>query len=217
MLENPGEDEKGYTAWFPMDLHPGSVIQEEGSAEAIPKDKWAEKGIKGGMYRLAFIPLTCREALVYLQVAPVDAETFRKWLEEKNIPEQFSGVPAIRLQATGNTPWKIRLGPREPGNDKIFSLPKTDDLAKIRVHSLQYFGSEFIATRIFVTDPDCRDFIKISIFCRGHEGGDGDYALHTGQLSPGHEGHAPVIRGAEARDGGNPPGGGSPQEVPEAG
>ena len=130
MLENPGEDEKGYTAWFPMDLHPGSVIQEEGSAEAIPKDKWAEKGIKGGMYRLAFIPLTCREALVYLQVAPVDAETFRKWLEEKNIPEQFSGVPAIRLQATGNTPWKIRLGPREPGNDKIFSLPETDDLAK---------------------------------------------------------------------------------------
>ena len=120
MLENPGEDEKGYTAWFPMDLHPGSVIQEEGSAEAIPKDKWAEKGIKGGMYRLAFIPLTCREALVYLQVAPVDAETFRKWLEEKNIPEQFSGVPAIRLQATGNTPWKIRLGPREPGEDKIF-------------------------------------------------------------------------------------------------
>ena len=47
--------------------------------------------------------------MVYAQIVPVDAEAFRSLLETKKIPEDYSGIVAIKLP--GAT--KIPLGPQE--------------------------------------------------------------------------------------------------------
>ena len=106
-LENPGEDNKGFTAWYQVASHAGSSILE--GENVIPKDEWERHGITDGMFRLSFAPISSTEAVVYTQIAPVGPEAFRAFLEEKKIPEDFSGVVAIRLP--GST--KIALGPQE--------------------------------------------------------------------------------------------------------
>ena len=113
-LDNPAEDERGLTAWFSMAAHAGSVVSEDGGNPATPaivdKDKWEEKGIKGGLFRLALAPVTCYEAIIYLQVAPMDPDAYRARLDVLKIPEQYSGAPAVKMTNTARIP----LGPREP-------------------------------------------------------------------------------------------------------
>ena len=90
------------------------MVAEDGGGDEnqviIAKDQWDEKGVKGGLFRLALAPISCREAVVYLQVAPMDPEAFRARLEVIKVPEQYSGVPAVNMTGT----LKIPLGPREP-------------------------------------------------------------------------------------------------------
>ena len=113
-LENPAEDERGLTAWYSMAAHEGSVISEDGGNPAAPailaKDKWLEKGVKGGLFRLALAPVSCHEAVIYLQVAPMDPDDYRARLDVLKIPEQYSGAPAVKMTNTARIP----LGPREP-------------------------------------------------------------------------------------------------------
>ena len=97
-----------------MANHTGTVVAEDGGKDqaqvVVAKDKWAEKGVGGGLFRLALAPISSKEAVVYLQIAPGDPETFRARLDVIKIPEQFSGVPAVNMTGTQ----KIPLGPREP-------------------------------------------------------------------------------------------------------
>ena len=112
-LENPGEDDRGCTAWFQLSAHEGSVLLQ--GEDVIPKDEWERHGASDGMFRLFFAPVSSSEAAVYLQVAPETPEDFRNNLETKKIPESFSGVVAIKMP--GST--KIRLGPQENKEMKV--------------------------------------------------------------------------------------------------
>ena len=145
-----------------MDLHEGSVITETGAGQ-IQKDKWAENGVKGGMFRLAFAPISCYEAVVYMQVAPVDGETFRAWLDKKKLPEQFSGVPAIRM--TDYT--KIRLGPREPAEMNAgcailpFILTNSDQESRVTLPTTEALRREAAATLRSVAKPrSCKGVVE---------------------------------------------------------
>ena len=97
-----------------MANHAGTVVAEDGGNDqaqvSVAKDGWAEKGVGGGLFRLALAPISSKEAVVYLQIAPGDPETFRARLDVIKIPEQYSGVPAVNMTGTQ----KIPLGPREP-------------------------------------------------------------------------------------------------------
>ena len=108
-LENPGEDNKGYTAWYQLSSITGCTLHLPGDDEAIPKDEWERHGVTDGMFRLAFAPISSTEAMVYGQIVPVGPEAFRKLLEDKEIPEDYSGIIAIRLPGSA----RIALGPQE--------------------------------------------------------------------------------------------------------
>ena len=69
-----------------MDQHKGSVVRDI-QGEVITKDKWKDNGVTGGMFCLAFCPVSIYEAAVYLQVAPGSKESFETWLDTKKVPE----------------------------------------------------------------------------------------------------------------------------------
>lgn len=109
-LDNPGEDDRGCTAWYQLSAHPGTTLVQ--GEEVIPKDDWERHGVLDGMFRLFFAPISSREAVVYTQVVPLAADAFRALLEEKKLPENFTGITAIRMPGSS----KISLGPQEaPG------------------------------------------------------------------------------------------------------
>ena len=109
-LANPGNDERGQTAWYCMSGHQGTTLMQ--GEEVIPKDEWDKHGVTDGIFRLVFAPISDTEAVIYAAVAPTDFDSFRALLDDKKQPEQFSGVIAIKLPSTG----KIQLGPRQsPG------------------------------------------------------------------------------------------------------
>ena len=111
-LANPGNDERGQTAWYAMSAHQGTTLMQ--GEEIIPKDDWDKHGVTDGVFRLVFAPISDSEAVIYAVVAPTGFDSFRALLDAKELPEQFSGVVAIRIPGTG----KIQLGPREAAGMK---------------------------------------------------------------------------------------------------
>ena len=112
VVANPGDDEKGFTAWYDMASHPGSRIMD-GEA-VVEKHEWPGKGITGGAFRLAFIPVSAEEMLCYAQVVPVSLEDLRTQLASIDVLETYSGVVAIKLPQHS----RVQLCPREGLNTK---------------------------------------------------------------------------------------------------
>ena len=106
-LENPGDDDRGCTAWYQLSAHPGTNFLKE--EEIIAKDEWERHGITDGMFRLFFAPITNLEAIIYAQVVPLPGDAFRTLLKEKKIPEHYTGIVAIKVKGTE----RIQLGPQE--------------------------------------------------------------------------------------------------------
>ena len=109
MLESPGDDNRGLTAWYDMAACDGVSVRGS-DGEVIEKHNWAAQEITGGAFRLAAVPLSAKEASVYVQVVPLTLEEFRADLVLLELQESFSGLAAIKLGGG-----KIPLGPKEPG------------------------------------------------------------------------------------------------------
>ena len=112
IVANPGDDEKGFTAWMDMASHPGSRIMD--GETVVEKHEWAGKGITGGSFRLAFVPVSAEEMLCYAQVTPTNLEDFRARLATIEMQETYSGVVAIKLPQHS----RVQLCPREGPNTK---------------------------------------------------------------------------------------------------
>ena len=112
VVANPGDDEKGFTAWMDMAGHPGSRILD--GETVVEKHEWPGRGITGGAFRLAFVPVSGEEMVCYAQVVPVNLEDFRTQLAAIDVLETYSGVVAIKLPQHS----RVQLCPREGPNTK---------------------------------------------------------------------------------------------------
>ena len=152
MVANPGDDEKGLTAWMDMASHPGSRVMD--GETVIEKHEWAAKGITGGAFRLAFVPISAGEMLCYAQVVPTSLEDFRNGLAALEMQETYSGVVAIKLSQHS----RVQLCPREDPNTKAgfatlpfivmvgpedapFELPDSDALRQEVAGTLRSVGN----------------------------------------------------------------------------
>lgn len=144
-----------------MEQHEGSVVRDI-QGEVIPKDKWKDNGVLGGMFRLAVCPTSIYEAAVYLQVAPGSKESFENWLDTKKVPEQFSGVPAIRMTSKE----KITMGPREATGLKCglaiipFIIVTSEDDARVVLPSTEALRREAAGTLRSVSIPKKCEEVK---------------------------------------------------------
>ena len=151
MVANPGDDEKGFSAWMDMAGHEGSRVFD--GETLVPKHEWADKGVTGGVFRLAFVPMSDKEMVCYAQVVPLNLEDFRAGLLTLELQETFSGVAAIRLQQHT----RVQLCPREgpdtragfatlpflviPGPDnEQYELPDSDALRQEVAGTLRSVG-----------------------------------------------------------------------------
>ena len=105
------EGERALTAWYDMVASLCVVVTTD--TGEVDKQDWEDNGIKGGVFRLAVVPITTEEAVVYLQVVPMDLQAFRAHLRKLR-QDEFMTQLAARLPEVG----KVQLLPREPGVSK---------------------------------------------------------------------------------------------------
>ena len=173
-LADPGNDEKGQTAWYSLSGHRGTTLMQ--GEEVIPKDEWDKHGVTDGVFRLVFAPISDAEAVIYAVVAPTDFDSFRALLEDKKLPEQFSGVIAIKLPGTG----KIQLGPRESPGMKAnmgiipFLMVNSPEGTRVKLPGQEALRAEVFATlrgvcipRKITSPADYKDKLKATSFPQG--------------------------------------------------
>ena len=129
-----------------MSGHQGTTLMQ--GEEVIPKDDWDKHGVTDAVFRLVFAPISSTEAVIYTVVIPSGFDAFRAFLDTKELPEQFSGVVAIRLPGTG----KIQLGPREGAGMKAnmgiipFLMINAPEEAQVKLPDREALRAEMFAT-----------------------------------------------------------------------
>ena len=78
------------TPWYDMAL-----------MKIVARQDWSDSGAKGGVFRLAVVPMNAVEAAVYLQVVPLGLEKFRAHLVTLEQDEYMTGLAAIRFPEVG--------------------------------------------------------------------------------------------------------------------
>ncbi len=138
VLANPQADNRGFTQWVDLKDHQGSVVTRPGGV--LEKDRWGEKEIEGGCFRIAVVPINPREAAVYLQMIPMSLDFVVDECNKIEVDLLSSNIVAIRLGKYK----KVRMAPREMpvmkagmgllpllyinGNPPNLTLPSTEDL-----------------------------------------------------------------------------------------
>ena len=112
MLGSPGDDNRGFTAWYDLAACNGITLRGSDD-EVLEKHTWGDIDVTGGAFRLCVIPVSAGEASIYIQVVPQTLEEFRASLVPLELQETFSGLAAIKLGGD-----KIPMGPREPATLK---------------------------------------------------------------------------------------------------
>ena len=120
------EGERALTAWYDMVASPCVVVTTE--TGEVDKQDWEDNGIKGGVFRLAVVPITAEEAAVYMQVVPMDLQAFRTHLRKLRQDEFMTQLAAIRFPevckesaySQENDPGRMDEGQREgePARDR---------------------------------------------------------------------------------------------------
>ena len=82
--------ERAMTPWYDMAL-----------MKIVARQDWSDSGAKGGVFRLAVVPMNAVEAAVYLQVVPLGLEKFRAHLVTLEQDEYMTGLAAIRFPEVG--------------------------------------------------------------------------------------------------------------------
>ena len=93
------EGERALTAWYDMVASPCVVVTTD--TGEVDKQDWEDNGIKGGVFRLAVVPMNAVEAAVYLQVVPLGLEKLRVHLVTLEQDEYMTGLAAIRFPEVG--------------------------------------------------------------------------------------------------------------------
>ena len=104
------------TAWYDMALSPCVEVSLE--TGVVAKQDWSDASAKGGVFRLAVVPLTAGEAAVYLQVVPLGLKAFRAHLEKLD-QDEFTWEPGPGSPQAGDVqPLERSKGPEEdnPGS-----------------------------------------------------------------------------------------------------
>ena len=157
VLAEPAGDNKGLTEWLELGGHEGAVVKD--GAAVLEKHGWGDKGLTEACFRLAIVPTSAKEAVVYVQVVPMGLEDLKEQAKDTGIGRDRSEVVAIKLK--GHSVVKLVPGEQPAHKANMGLLPfiyaVTEEIEGMALPPTDELRRELWATLRAVSVPRATD------------------------------------------------------------